>query len=159
MSDPRIRNATAADADAIASLLAAAFLEFQPFYTPEGFRATTPDAAGVLTRMNEGPAWIALDGTHVVGAAAAIDRGGEIYLRGMAVLPSARGGGVATRLLAVVTAFAVDRGAQLLTLSTTPFLGSAIRLYERHGFAATDDRLDLFGTPLIRMVKRLPRQS
>jgi len=154
-SDLCIRPATAADADAIVSVLAAAFLEFQPLYTPEGFRATTPDVAGVLARMSEGPSWVVLDGSRVVGTAAAIDRGNEIYLRGMAVLPSAQGGGVATKLLAVVTQFAVDQGASLLTLSTTPFLESAIRLYEQHGFAASDHRLDLFGTPLIRMVKRL----
>ncbi len=39
-------------------------------------------------------------------------------------------------------------------LSTTPFLHSAIRLYERFGYRRTDDGMnDLFGTPLFTMEK------
>src|SRR5260370_227302 len=41
-------------------------------------------------------------------------------------------------------------------LSTTPFLDRAIRLYERFGFQRSDEGpLDLFGTPLFTMTKRL----
>ena len=43
-------------------------------------------------------------------------------------------------------------------LSTTPFLESAIRLYEKFGFQRTSDGpLDLFGTPLFTMQKSLSR--
>jgi ribosomal protein S18 acetylase RimI-like enzyme len=73
----------------------------------------------------------------------------------MAVLPSARGRGIATQLLRTVEAFAVSRRARRVTLSTTPFLTDAIRLYEQAGFRRTPAPLDLHGTPLIGMVKEL----
>jgi len=47
-----------------------------------------------------------------------------------------------------------ERGCKRLYLSTTPFLHSAIRLYERCGFRRTDEGPhDLFGTPLFTMEK------
>jgi hypothetical protein len=43
-----------------------------------------------------------------------------------------------------------------LLLSTTPFLASAIRLYEQYGFVKSDrGPQNLFGTPLFAMEKPL----
>jgi hypothetical protein len=54
-----------------------------------------------------------------------------------------------------VEAFAVGRSARRLSLTTTPFLTDAIRLYEQAGFSRTAEPLDLHGTPLFGMVKEL----
>jgi hypothetical protein len=54
-----------------------------------------------------------------------------------------------------VEAFAVGRSALRLSLTTTPFLTDAIRLYEQAGFSRTAEPLDLHGTPLFGMVKEL----
>jgi ribosomal protein S18 acetylase RimI-like enzyme len=152
-----IRRARAADAAAIARALAAAFAEFAPAYTPAALAATTPPAARVRARLREGPIWVAVEGGAVVGTVSAVPRGAGVYVRSMAVLPAARGRGAGAALLREVERYARGLGATSLFLSTTPFLTQAIRLYVRHGFAATGDGPhDLHGTPLITMVKPLP---
>ncbi|MBI4499718.1 MAG: GNAT family N-acetyltransferase [Gemmatimonadetes bacterium] len=133
----------------------AAFREFEPLYTSAGFRATTPPPSEIARRLAEGPTWIAKEQETVLGTVSALDRGEEVYIRSMAVLPSARGRGLASQLLTVVHAYAVSQGARRLSLTTTPFLMAAIRLYERTGFKRTSDVLDLHGTPLFAMTKQL----
>jgi GNAT superfamily N-acetyltransferase len=154
--DVKVRGAVPEDAPAIASLLYASFVEFRPLYTPEGFAATAITAEEVLVRLSEGPVWVALREDPLCGTVAAVARGVALYVRGMAVLPSARGKGVGEALLKAVEAFAIEHGHTMLLLTTAPFLDSAIRLYERLGFSrTTDSETDLFGTPLFTMEKRL----
>jgi GNAT superfamily N-acetyltransferase len=155
MTSPlKIRRAISEDSAAISKLLYECFAEFAPLYTPQGFAATTPAAEQVMTRMNEGPLWIAVLGDDVVGSVGAVAKGRSLYIRGMGVLPSARGSGVGAQLLAQVERWAAECGSTRLFLSTTPFLHAAIRLYERYGFRRTcDGDHDLFGTPLLTMEK------
>jgi GNAT superfamily N-acetyltransferase len=106
--------------------------------------------------MSEGPAWVALHNETIVGTASAVIQGAALYIRGMAVLPAARGRKVGELLLEEIESFAATQGLQSLVLSTTPFLSRAIRLYEHFGFVRRSDGPDdLFGTPLFTMVKRL----
>jgi len=94
----------------------------------------------------------------MVGTVSAVPQANAVYIRSMAVLPAARGQGIAGRLLEAVERFAQAHGYKRLFLSTTPFLADAIRLYEKSGFQRTDDGPhDLFGTPLFTMVKTLDR--
>jgi GNAT superfamily N-acetyltransferase len=152
-----IRLATPADAAAISHVLYESFVEFKPLYTSGGFSATALFAEQVLERMNEGPIWIASRDGIAVGTIAAVAKGESAYIRGMAVLPSARGSGVAPALLREAEKWAASKGFRHVFLSTTPFLTAAIRFYEKSGFRRTDDRLhDLFGTPLFIMEKTLP---
>jgi ribosomal protein S18 acetylase RimI-like enzyme len=52
--------------------------------------------------------------------------------------------------------FATAQKCKRMFLSTTPFLGSAIALYERLGFTRINDGPhDLYGTPLLTMEKGL----
>jgi putative acetyltransferase len=90
----------------------------------------------------------------MVGTVSALRNDDGLYVRSMGVLPSARGQGVAAALLTTVENYAAERAIRVLTLSTTPFLASAIRLYERFGYAriGTDN---LEGTPLFTMKKTL----
>jgi GNAT superfamily N-acetyltransferase len=155
--DVRIRRAGAEDAAAIATILKLAFAEFEIQYTPKGFAATTPDAPQVLQRIDEGPVWIASVAHGILGTASAVARGEEgLYVRGVAVVPSARGQGIAESLMREIERFANSTGYGRLYLTTTPFLHGAIRLYERFGFAHVPDGVeDLFGTPLLLMKKTL----
>jgi ribosomal protein S18 acetylase RimI-like enzyme len=150
----QIRLATSADLPRLAALLHAAFIEYKSSYTDEGFAATTPTAEQLAKRMTEGPIWVAEENGMLHGTVSAVSRGEDLYIRGMAVLPESRGLGVGQLLLATVERFAQSH--KRLTLSTTPFLINAIRLYERSGFRrTTDGPHDLFGTPLFTMVKKL----
>ena len=116
--------------------------------------ATVLDAARITERMREGPVWVALHRGAVVGTAAAVERDRGFYVRGMGVLPSARGRHLGQRLLQTIERH--GRGRRLF-LSTTPYLHRAIELYERFGFRRTDaGPHDLFGTPLFTMEKEVP---
>jgi GNAT superfamily N-acetyltransferase len=154
----RIRRALGEDAPAVSAVLSGAFAEYRPLYTEEAYAATTVEGERLLARMRDGPVWVALHREAIVATTAATHREAGLYVRGMATLPSARGLGIGRLLLDHVERFARVGGYSQLFLRTTPFLRDAIRLYERFGFHALeeDPRPELFGTPLITMVKPLP---
>jgi GNAT superfamily N-acetyltransferase len=155
---PRIetRLAVPGDSTGIASTLQEAFAAYRPLYTAEAFAATTPTPEQIDARLNEGPVWVALRNKLIVGTVAAVPKGAGLYVRSMAVLPAAREKGTAGRLLKQVESFALAHGHKYLSLSTTPFLTDAIRLYEHSGFLRSDEGPhELFGTPLFTMVKLL----
>ena len=151
-----IRHATEADLPAISSLMLDSFVEYLPSYTNEAFAATTPQADQLAERMAEGPMWVARLDDDSVGTVSVFPLGDELYIRGMAVAPHTQGMGVGRQLLKTVEDYALAQGYKRLTLSTTPFLLRAIRLYERFGFQRiADGPHDLYGTPLFTMAKHL----
>src|SRR5687767_11061450 len=118
--DIQIRTAAPADAASIAAVLHESFVEYKASYTDEAFAATTPAAGQIQSRMIEGPVWVAvLDGV-TVGTVSVVPEGESLYIRGMAVLPSARGHRVGEALLQQVEDFASAHGHGRLYLSTTP---------------------------------------
>jgi len=156
-SPVQLRRARAGDEIAISSVLLEAFREYLPQYTPAGFAATTPSPSEVLQRMEEGPVWVAMIEPDIVGTVSAVLRGERaLYIRGMAVLPEARGLQIGNLLFELIEEHAKENGCTKLVLSTTPFLDRAIRLYERLGFVRTEEGPDdLHGTPLFTMEKVL----
>lgn len=157
----RIRQAVGADAPAIAEVLHQSFVEFEALYTAAGFAATVLDAQQVSQRIDEGPVWVALWNDQIAGTASAVRQTEDsLYVRGIAVVPSARGRGLAESLLREVEDFARSSRCRRLFLTTTPFLSGAIRLYERFGFTLVPDgTADLFGTPLLTMTKPIASQN
>ena len=151
-----IKRATLENVELIAAVLHESFAEFESLYTPAAFAATTPTARQIRDRWNEGPVWVAIQKGTIIGTIGAVPKDLGLYIRSMAVHPSARGHGIAGQLLKEVEAFAIHHHHQRLCLSTTPFLEGAIHLYERFGFQRSAEGLqDLFGTPLFTMVKGL----
>ncbi len=156
----QIHDAGPQDAVAIANVLHESFVEYEGLYTRQGFAATTPNADQILARMREGPTWVASQGATLFGSVAAVVKGQSVYMRGMGVLPAARGLRVGARLLQCVEDWTVGQGCCRVFLSTTPFLKAAICLYEGAGFRRTEDGpRDLFGTPLLTMEKNLSAKS
>ena len=154
----QIRRATEADADALAQLLRDAFAEYERLYTRAGYAATTPDAETIRARLLEGPTWVAHQDGRILGTVSAAALDGGVYVRSMAVVPAARGKRTALHLMRQLELFAVSSKAPRLFLSTTPFLFSAIRLYESLGFRRTGEPPDdLHGTPLVTLARPLAR--
>jgi ribosomal protein S18 acetylase RimI-like enzyme len=144
------------DAPSIAAVLHESFVEYQPLYTREGFAATTPTSEQIQARLKEGPIWVAIQNAAIVGTVSVVPKGGALYIRGMAILPVARGRRIGGLLLRQVEGFAFEQGFRRLFLSTTPFLGRAIQLYEHYGFSRSSEGPDdLLGTPLFTMEKIL----
>ena len=153
-----VRLATLDDINPIASLLRQAFSEYEALYTPQAFAATTPTADQLRQRWPEGPVWAALHAGQIAGTVAAVPKAHGLYIRSMAILPSARGHGLGKHLLQQVEHFARAQGHHRLYLSTTPFLFAAIRLYEHFGFQRTEAGPHaLHGTPLFTKEKMLQR--
>ena len=152
----QIRLAIPDEAASIAWVLHQAFVEYESLYTATAFAITTPTPNEIEQRWNEGPIWLALKNGRLVSTVAAVAKGDALYIRSMAVVPSARGLGIGKILLAEVESFARAGGFQRMLLSTTPFLDGAIHLYERFGFERTPNGPhDLAGTPLFTMEKKL----
>ena len=152
----KIRKALSEDAFQVASVLYKGFIEFESLYTPEAFRATTPDRDGVSARMREGPIWVALINDKIIATASAVEKTNGLYIRGMAVVPNARGMKIGKMLIEHIEDFAKENWYKKLFLSTTPFLDSAIKLYQKSGFKRSSEGPDnLFGTPLFTMYKLL----
>jgi ribosomal protein S18 acetylase RimI-like enzyme len=152
----QIRRAILADAPDIAAVLLSAFAEYESLYTPAAFAATTPTANQILVRMAEGPIWVALQDNALMGTLAAVLKHEALYLRGMGIVPVARGARIGDKLLAQAEEFAAQHSCERMFLSTTPFLTRAIRLYEQFGFRRNaEGPHDLFGTPLFTMSKSL----
>ena len=132
------------------------FVEYESLYTPDGFAATAISVEQIAGRIAEGPVWIAERDEIIVGTVSVVPQGESLYIRGMAVLPSARGMRIGATLLTQVEQFALAGDFKRLVLSTTPFLNRAIQLYEHFGFRrTTGGSNDLCGTPLFTMEKRL----
>lgn len=68
-----------------------------------------------------------------------VDESNSVELISMWVAPPARGKGVGGCLLEAVERWGAARGAESLRLSVMPDNRTAIVLYERHGFTATDE--------------------
>jgi putative acetyltransferase len=152
----RIRMAAHGDVPSIAAVLHESFIEYKSSYTQEAFASTTPAGDQIQNRMKEGPIWVALKDDAIVGTVSAVPKGEALYIRGMAILPAARGQRVGLLLLREVESFASESGFKRLYLSTTPFLSRAIRLYEHYGFRhSSEGPHNLFGTPLFTMEKFL----
>lgn len=153
-----IRRASADDAEAIVATLQAAFGPLRGQYTPAAYAATVPPSDAVRARLRDAATWVAVGSLGVVvGTVTARPTPTGVYVQSMAVTPVAKGRGIGRSLLQEAVAFAAQRSARRLYLSTTPFLHDAIRLYQAAGFKAVPDEgpFDLHGTPLTTMERPL----
>src|SRR3954466_14915193 len=101
-----VRLATKDDAAEISWVLFNAFGAHRKHYTPEAFQAVTPDTDKVVKRFDEGPQWVAEIDGDVLGTVSVTTEPEGLYIRSMAVSPTAQGRGVGHKLLDAVNEFA-----------------------------------------------------
>lgn len=154
----QIRLAEPHEAPRVATVLYQSFVEYETLYTREGFAATE---SGTDRRSHARRTRLAgMPRAPSVGDCRRRREGQSVYMRGMGVVPDARGLGIGAGLLEQVERWATDQGGLRIFLSTTPFLNAAIRFYERFGFRRTDEGPhDLSRTPLFTMDKNVPRRN
>ena len=142
----------------ILECLREAFEEFRSRYTLEGFLDTVLTAETLQERFGKMSVFVAVNSVNqVVGTIACNVLGsGEGHLRGMAVLLSMRGNGVAAQLLRLAETELRSRGCARVTLDTTEPLQQAMRFYEKNGYRRSGRVSDFFGMPLIEYQKGLP---
>ena len=153
-----IRKAKEEDAPGILACLREAFEEFRSRYTSEGFLDTVLTAETLNERLEKMSVFVAVNSANdVVGTIACnVVSSAEGHLRGMAVLPSMRGSGVAGQLLVNAEKELRLRGCARVTLVTTQPLERAMHFYEKHGYWRSGRIADFFGMPLIEYQKTLP---
>ena len=152
-----IRRATSEDAPKILGCLRAAFEDYRSFYTSAGFLDTVQTPETIQVRLAEMTVFVAVsDSGEVVGTIACkVISAQEGHLRGMAVVPSLRGSGVAEQLLSGAESELRSRQCTRITLDTTEPLQRAMRFYKRCGYCRSGKIADFFGMPLIEYQKVL----
>jgi ribosomal protein S18 acetylase RimI-like enzyme len=157
-----IRKATSEDAAQILACLRAAFEDYRKQYTSDGFRDTVLTPETFQERLEAMIVFVTVnDSGEVVGTIACnLVSAEEGHLRGMAVLPSLRGGGIAEQLLRHAEEELRSRKCARITLDTTEPLQRAMRFYEKHGYRRSGKISDFFGMPLVEHQRvLLPRDG
>jgi ribosomal protein S18 acetylase RimI-like enzyme len=138
MSDSvALRTAVAGDAVSLAATIAAAFEQYRGRLTPESgaFRET---ADGISRELADGAgAIVAEQDGEALGCVMIRPVEGDLYFGRLAVVPSARGRGIARRLVAAVEAEAVRRGLAGVRLGVRIALTENQRLFTALGYVET----------------------
>lgn len=135
MSDTLIlRAGTAGDAAAIARVIAASFEQYRGKLNPESgaFRETADGIAGELARG--AGAIVAERNGEMLGCVLIEELEGDLYFGRLSVVPSARGLGLAKRLIDAVEAEARRRGLPGVRLGVRVVLTDNQRLFQALGY-------------------------
>jgi ribosomal protein S18 acetylase RimI-like enzyme len=138
MSDTLVlRQATPADAPALAATIARAFEQYRGKLVPESgaFQETAEAIAGEL--KNGAGAIVAERRGEMLGCVIVHEMEGDLYFGRLSVLPQARGLGLARRLIAAVEAEARRRGLPGVRLGVRVVLTENQRLFSALGYRET----------------------
>jgi RimJ/RimL family protein N-acetyltransferase len=137
-----IRPALPSDAEALTAYIAAIVAERLPVLFVRDKPPSVEQVAAMIARHAEDARsclLLACDGDAVIGmldfSSSARPQQRHVGAFGMSVAHAARGRGVGTRLVRALIAFAAAHGYRRIELEVFATNTSAIRLYEREGFA------------------------
>ena len=152
-----IRKAAPSDSAGILKCLREAFEAYRRNYTAAAFIDTVLTHEALHERLRTMRLFAAVsDSGEIIGTiGCCVVDPSEGHIRGMAVLPSWQGSGVAAELLRAVESELRDRGCSYISLDTTEPLQSAMRFYEKNGFRRSGNVTDFYGMPLFEYVKTL----
>ena len=135
MTEIRIRPATAADAPALAALIAGAFAEYRGRLKPEsGALSESADTIAAELARPEHMALMALDSAQPVGCVLCKPEDGDLYFGRLAVPPAQRGRGIARVLIAAVEAHGRKHGYPAVLLGVRIALPENQRLFAGLGY-------------------------
>jgi predicted N-acetyltransferase YhbS len=132
-----LRTAVAGDAASIVAIIAAAFEQYRGRLVPESgaFRET---AEGISRELADGAgAIVAEQDGEALGCVMTKPVEGDLYFGRLAVVPSARGRGIARRLVEAVEAEAILRGLAGVRLGVRIALTENQRLFTDLGYVET----------------------
>lgn len=161
LSTISIRSATNNDAPEILACLQAAFAPYRDSYSVGAYLDTVLTPESLSDRLIHMQVFVAENSSgQIVGTIScqAISQD-EGHLRGMAVLPTCQGTGIAAQLLAHAEAELRRQNCTRITLDTTALLERAMSFYEKFGFRRSGKASDFVGMPLFEYEKRLPRKE
>lgn len=152
-----IRKAEPSDSAGLLKCLREAFEVYRSNYTTAAFVDTVLTHETLQQRLRTMRLLAAVsDSREIIGTiGCCVVDASEGHIRGMAVLPSWQGSGVAAELLRSVESELRDQGCSYITLETTEPLQSAMRFYEKNGFRRSGKITDFYGMPLFEYVKTL----
>ena len=134
LHDIVLRTGTLADAPAIAATIAAAFAQYRGRLVPESgaFGETAANIAGQL--QNGSDAIVAERNGRMLACVMITIEEGDLYFGRLAVLPEARGLGLARRLVSAVETEARRRGLPGVRLGVRIVLTDNRRLFDALGY-------------------------
>ena len=147
---PVLRRAGEADAEAIAALVAAAYVD----YTPLLGRTPFPMLADYHEVVREHQAWVLMDAGRMVGVIELVPAPDHLWVENVAIAPTDQGRGHGRRLLAHAEAEARRQGLAEIGLLTNERYLANIAMYQRYGYRETH-REPRGGTDLVYFRKRL----
>ena len=160
-SEATVRLATPEDSEAISRVLLEAFITVREYYTDEAFEVVTPKPDEVEGRFEEGPIWVAEMDGGIVGTVSLTTEPEGLYVRSMAVVPSAQGLGIGRQLLDELHDHAARDGGGRIFLYTLPFQKGAQAMYEKYGYTWVRDTPaeEWYGVPGLEMEKFLRKEN
>lgn len=153
-----VRLSVEADVTAVLKCLAEAFAPYKHNYTAEAFLDTVLSPETIKYRMKNMKIFVAESQStgEIVGTVACnLLTPDEGHIRGMAVLSSFQGAGIAQQLLDHAQAEMLAQKCVRITLDTTAPLKRAMCFYQKNGFQASGRVTDFFGMRLYEYIKTL----
>ncbi|TVX96440.1 GNAT family N-acetyltransferase [Cohnella terricola] len=156
-----VRFAEDGDREAVKQVLVAAYSQYEATLSPERWAQYKTNILEAVEAATTKARLVAELGGEVAGSVFIYDNSEAAYgapqleihnpiIRLLAVLPSARGHGIATELIRASARLSREWGEHTLHLHTSDMMDSAIRLYERLGFERAYDKEFHNGTALVK---------
>jgi len=153
-----IRNFITTDTDTVKHIMTLCTSELRAVYKPK------PKSETILTSHSLSNTRVVAvdDADTVIGVAEYITQEVDLYIQGVAVLPTHRRRGVARTLLGHIATLAIDFGLPALSVVTIKETGN-VEIFESLGFIVVEERtsdrfVGIQGQPVTELVtkKRLP---
>ncbi len=154
-----IRAVGSDELDVVRAVIRRAYAEFESVLAPEVHTAYLENLVDLDARARDALVLVAVSGDTIVGSVAlyrdAASAGfgwpaNRAAIRALAVDPDARASGIGRLLLEACIERATTWGAAAVGLHTATFMTSAVRLYERRGFARVPD-LDVDAAEILEL--------